>query len=243
MKVIIILILVLVACCIISSITGAFLWLGNGTPSTTPPQSEPEPPQEIIHSLNPLETNSTVANNTRDLSNHNISCPDFSSVNSFQTVTDPEWKLHYNYNCIDNFKPTTIDYKTTEPQADGNGNPLFLDRHDIDCGSGSVLGQFKLVQNPTDATQYYSYTCHNTENPECRQVTTPFNDDGGGHIHYLNRHNVKCEPNEALQQFKLVRNPDNLGQYQYQYTCKYQHQCQYQTQFKCQNQHQYKYKY
>jgi uncharacterized small protein (DUF1192 family) len=52
---------------------------------------------------------------------------------------------------------------------------------------------------------------------KCRTLNTPFNDEGGGNAVYLDRHDLRCEPNEMLGQFRLVRS--GAGQYRYDYTC------------------------
>lgn len=54
--------------------------------------------------------------------------------------------------------------------------------------------------------------------PQCRAVATPFDLDGGGNAVYLDRQNLSCRADEALSQFRLVRNGAGT-QYQYQYTC------------------------
>lgn len=51
----------------------------------------------------------------------------------------------------------------------------------------------------------------------CRQLSTPWNFEGGGNAIYLDRHNVACENNEALTQFHLVRSGTDM--YRYDYTC------------------------
>ena len=51
----------------------------------------------------------------------------------------------------------------------------------------------------------------------CRNLTTPFNNEGGGNAAFLDRHNVSCDDNENLTRMQLVRN--GAGQYQYQYRC------------------------
>lgn len=54
--------------------------------------------------------------------------------------------------------------------------------------------------------------------PQCRAVATPFDLDGGGNAVFLDRQNLSCRADEALSQFRLVRNPAGTL-YQYQYTC------------------------
>jgi hypothetical protein len=51
----------------------------------------------------------------------------------------------------------------------------------------------------------------------CRNVSTPWNDEGGGNAVYLDRHNVQCGPDEMLGSFRLVRSGNN--QYHYDYSC------------------------
>lgn len=50
------------------------------------------------------------------------------------------------------------------------------------------------------------------------QTATTFDTDGGGNAIYLDRHNINCN-GKALNQLRLNRNPANLSQYQFQYTC------------------------
>jgi hypothetical protein len=45
---------------------------------------------------------------------------------------------------------------------------------------------------------------------------TGWNDYGGGHIHYLDRHDVSCNYGEILTEFQLVKDGDKM---KYEYTC------------------------
>jgi uncharacterized small protein (DUF1192 family) len=65
---------------------------------------------------------------------------------------------------------------------------------------------------PNDPNSYQPY-----DRLKCRTLNTPFNDEGGGNAVYLDRHDLRCEPNEMLGQFRLIRNGAN--QYRYDYTC------------------------
>ena len=57
----------------------------------------------------------------------------------------------------------------------------------------------------------------NSQQGQCRDVNTGFNDEGGGNAVFLDRHNISCGANETLQQFKLGRSGG--GQYRYDYKC------------------------
>jgi uncharacterized small protein (DUF1192 family) len=65
---------------------------------------------------------------------------------------------------------------------------------------------------PNDPSTYQPH-----DRLKCRTLNTPFNDEGGGNAVYLDRHDLRCEPNEMLGQFRLIRN--GAGQYRYDYTC------------------------
>ncbi len=57
---------------------------------------------------------------------------------------------------------------------------------------------------------------------KCRTLSTPFNDEGAGNAVYLDRHDVRCDSNEVLGQFRLVRewnDKGSTGRYRYDYTC------------------------
>lgn len=43
----------------------------------------------------------------------------------------------------------------------------------------------------------------------CRNIATGFNDDGGGNLYYLDRHNLECNDNEYLKRFYLERRGSN----------------------------------
>jgi len=52
----------------------------------------------------------------------------------------------------------------------------------------------------------------------CRAVTTQMDLDGGGNAVYLDRHELSCNADEAINQIHLVRNGAGT-QYHYEYTC------------------------
>jgi uncharacterized small protein (DUF1192 family) len=57
---------------------------------------------------------------------------------------------------------------------------------------------------------------------KCRTLSTPFNEEGLGNAIYLDRHDVRCDSNEVLGQFRLVREGNEkgpTGRYRYDYTC------------------------
>jgi hypothetical protein len=77
--------------------------------------------------------------------------------------------------------------KDTGYNDEGSGNSVFLDRHNVDCGANSALSQFNLTRDGNGKFRY-NYQCASSSRPlQCRDVTTPGNDDGGGNSVFLDR--------------------------------------------------------
>jgi hypothetical protein len=64
---------------------------------------------------------------------------------------------------------------------------------------------------------YYKFFNKVVETLQCRYLSTPWNDEGGGNAVFLDRHDVSCNQNEMLNRFHLQRS--NRGTYRYDYTC------------------------
>ena len=127
-------------------------------------------------------------------------------------------QIKYNVTCSSGGAPISTTSKSTPLNSDGNGNVIFLDRHNVDCGQNAFLSQFALDRGGTGNQIRYSYKCANTDkNLTCRNVSTPANSDGFGNIIYLDRHDVKCNNDEVLSGFHLTRPSTN--QIQYNYKC------------------------
>ena len=86
------------------------------------------------------------------------------------------------------------------------------------CGAGNVLTTKNDIK--AWATMIDDVHVKGCKGPQCRALTTPLNDEGGGNAVYLDRHNPSCRADEALSQFHLVQKwVGNQLQYQYEYTC------------------------
>ncbi len=103
----------------------------------------------------------------------------------------------------------------------GQGNIFYLDRHSLDCGANKVIQGFHLIRPRPDQIGY-EYACGGNPSlvsSETYNTQTPWNatsNDKNSSTNYLDRHNVQCKPSFALQQFKLIRNGDQIA---YQYRC------------------------
>lgn len=160
------------------------------------------------------------------LDRHKIECPKQTSINRFkyelgdQTNNNTKDKFQYKYTCTKGGElEDAIISKTTPENERGNGDFVYLDRHNIECGTNEVLNSFEYKRQGADKI-YYSYNCIKSKKPlSCRQVKTDLslvvNDDNTKNLKNLN---PLCSDNEALQAFKLVRG-DNNTKIGYDYKC------------------------
>jgi hypothetical protein len=162
----------------------------------------------------------TPLNNTgqwesKYLDRHNIKCSTGNALSQFRLKTDGKSKMQYIYKCVSGGDFETPVMKNSEYNKDYNAK--YLDRLNVDCGTNSVLSQASLSRKKGNLWRY-NYTCNNSKKPlTCRNLSTKINSNGGGRVNYLDKHDVKCGPDEALSQFKLVG--VDSGNYKYDYTC------------------------
>ena len=107
--------------------------------------------------------------------------------------------------------------KDTGYNDGGSGNTIYLDRHNVNCDTNAIK-RFQLVRNGNGDIRY-DYTCSAGGDLQSSvNKDTGFNDDGGGRVIYLDRHDVNCGDNAALAQFQLAGS--GKGTYRYNYQCK-----------------------
>jgi hypothetical protein len=145
----------------------------------------------------------------RYLVRHDITC-DNDAINSFalQRKANDSGELariNYKVGCLEGVNSGTTDMKTTGPTKHGEGNYMYLDRQNVDCETRPI-SEFKLERHSENKVKY-AYKCSTLDHTgECRDVQTPMTDETGGNTYNLDRHDVKCEPGEAMTSFKLIRN-------------------------------------
>jgi hypothetical protein len=188
-------------------------------PPGPPPPPPPAPSQENVtmgasgraytireYSTNPEDDG---AGDMRYLVRHDITC-DNDAINSFmlQRKADDSGELariNYKVGCLEGVNSGTTDMKRTGPTDDGQGNYIFLDRQNVDCETRPI-SEFKLERQEGNNVRY-AYKCSTLDHTgECRDVQTEMTDETGGNTYNLDRHDVKCEPGEAMTSFKLIRN-------------------------------------
>ena len=113
-------------------------------------------------------------------------------------------------NCNNQLKTNAFSYG-------GNWNMVYLDRQVVQCNNQATqpFSSLRLFGSGKNLTYQYN-CCRNSLPVRCRNVHTPFNDDGRGNAVYLDRHNVQCHDNEFLTRLHLVRSPPRV---RYNYKC------------------------
>ena len=153
------------------------------------------------------------------LDRHNIECGS-DALNGFGLIRQPGGRTQYNYLCLKPGHLTKHDKRTNSKYKGGDwgkkSNTLYLDRHIVDCNNKPIT-QFRLHRDGSRKI-YYKYKCGNvsTQNNACRETSTPWNQESSS-VHYLDRHYAKCNPDEYITKFGLVRN--GKGKFRYNFRC------------------------
>ena len=234
-KIILIFVVVLCMCCCLSSvISGGSLFLKSdkkyvSSPSkkddSSPSKKDDSSPskQYTLRSAN-TAFNDNGTGKVYYLDRHNVSCniDSLGGINGFHLKTDTDnATMQYEYKCLNGIDTSDGSDHNTTPDVDGDPpHSVYLDRHTVDCGTKPIT-QFRLNRNSAGDKIFYKYHCAKGPNSNtCRDVTTNYNDQGGGNVIYLDRHNVKCNEGEYLSKFRLdADDNDTTGKYRYEYKC------------------------
>ena len=98
----------------------------------------------------------------------------------------------------------------------GNGNAVFLDRHNIDC-ENNAINRMKLNITSDGKQMKYDFTCSGGDggfSNFTNNATTP-SDIGGGNTVLLDRHTIDCGKDGVIKQMRLNNLGDNTIQYEY----------------------------
>ena len=220
--------LICVCCCCLSSIiSGGTLFLKSDKKDDSSPSKKDDSSPSKQYTLRSANTisNENGEGKVYYLDRHNVDCghdhePD--GLNRFQLKTDNDnATMQYEYKCLTGLDTTDGGEHNTTPDVDGDPpHSVYLDRHTVDCGTKPIT-QFKLHRNSDKDKIFYKYHCAKGPNSNtCRDVTTNYNDQGGGNVIYLDRHAVSCNEGEYLSKFRLdADDNDTTGKYRYEYKC------------------------
>lgn len=237
-----------VCCCISSVVSGGGLFFASkkkddpsntpspspspsNTPSPSPSPSASPPAVSKQYHVLPYETKPVFyedgKNKMWSLSGLDVTCRQSkrlpNALSQFHLNTDSKHNIKYGYKCmfgVENehmLNDLGIGAKNTNCVTHGDGNTVYLDNHIVDCDKSPII-QFRGNRCLSTDKFRYDYRCGNHKSESCRDVSTDFNDEGGGNVLYLDRHNVKCkEGEEYISKFRLIR--DGQGSYRYDYRC------------------------
>ncbi len=91
------------------------------------------------------------------LGDHSLICDNGSVMTGFQMEANAD-AIRYNYKCAPQTKPLTCRRRSTPPNDSGQGDMVYLDRHNIQCGEDEVLSFLKLVNDSSDK-YHFEYSC------------------------------------------------------------------------------------
>lgn len=152
------------------------------------------------------------------LDRHNIDCGGNGAINQFKLNTQEYRKdgnISYAYTCTTGPGIKDPTPTSTPRQISGHKGVHYLDRHNVQCENGSAISRMQLRSE--NDTFRYDYSCSKTQEfGDCYNLSTAPNLLRGFEVAHLDRHDVKCQPNEVLSRFQLVRVGDQI---KYDYTC------------------------
>jgi hypothetical protein len=95
----------------------------------------------------------------RYLDRHKVDCGD-KAISDFWLKNQGDGTMKYAFKCSDLVHDNNMCYETITPfDEDGDGNMVYLDRHNVECGEGYALTSFGLERNSNDNRIAYRYNC------------------------------------------------------------------------------------
>ena len=212
------------------NVTGPLYNASVACPHPPPPSPSPPPlyteaffqvTSSIITPTAPLGQGNT---DVVYLDRHNINC-NGTGLNQLHLNTNGPSNtiLQFDYTCVSGGNLSSGVQLYTAWNSYSTNSVLYLDRHDIACGSGSVMTNLQLEAEVNNMTIRWRYVCAlSMFSLSCRNTSTLPDENGScngcsNSVVYLDRHNISCGVNEAISRVKLVN--DNSASYHFDYTC------------------------
>ena len=134
-----------------------------------------------------------------------------SVIQSFTLANYVGGRTRYNLKCCRLLKSSICyaTYKSTAWNHGGGGNPIFLDRHALDCGVYGYVSRFQLQQSGVYVR--YLYNCCNLRHhshkvrTRCYTTATSWKFDGYSNFRYMDQIPVNCKKKYFLSYFRLQR--------------------------------------
>jgi len=189
---------------------------------TASPTLAPTPPLPLLFGAgNMLQTGSTSAGGLNFLDRQSVFCANTAfPLNGFQGYNDNGNNFNYKYWCAQTAQVPARTYTvSTSWQSQGDESLIYLDRNPVSCNAQTdFIAGFKMSTQYNPNNYMYTYTCNSypTQNFACTNYATSPNAEGNS-IVYLDRQNVQCPNNMALQSFKVIN--DGNSNINYAFTC------------------------
>lgn len=182
-------------------------------------------PAATILSGNAATVRETSTTNTDDLggsifalAQQNVACSDNEALSNFRYIKGTNL-VKYSYKCVKSDSITNnCQIKETIPNAIKDSDPKtslnYLDRHELDCGTGSVMRGYQLYKSG-DKLIFYKYNCCFAALTECVDFKTDNTEGGEKSIIYLDRQvNITTGANnKVFGKFKMMS--DTIGNLYY----------------------------
>jgi hypothetical protein len=162
---------------------------------------------------------------TNQLVNLDINCRDLEGINRYRLARNRvenqrDNEIYYNYRCSDNNVNNNDRgnrQQNTQPNNYGNGQLIYLDRHEINC-HGTAIKDMQLQRNGDRI--HYNYKCGNIPLRVSREDNRTGLNESGGNI-FLDRHDTGCNDEEVLTKIRLNSNhvDGQPSRIEYVYTC------------------------
>lgn len=147
-----------------------------------------------------------------------LDCGD-DAINGFKLERDGN-EIYYKYTCLEGVNSSSSPTLVTSQESHGSHNKVYLDRLHPDCGA-KPISKFKYMYGEASFNNdkgWYAGNCSDlSHNGNCRDVYTDWNEEAKHKVVYLDRHNLQCDSNEAMTDFKYER--DGGGKMRYKYRC------------------------
>lgn len=113
-------------------------------------------------------------------------------------------------------------YKANQFTDNERGDIHFLDRQHVKCDDGEALNSFRLENGSQQIRYVYNCIKSDSISNNCQNRETVINDnakDNKKSLIFLDRHNVECDQDEVLKEFKLDRKDRKINYKYIWYIC------------------------
>lgn len=94
----------------------------------------------------------------RYLNRQKVDCGD-TPITDFLLRRPTNNTMSYAYKCSNLAHNGNCRELVTPHDEDGDGNMVYLDKHNVECGEGEAMTSFRLTRNATNDRVNYTYTC------------------------------------------------------------------------------------